>query len=68
MSIPLASWVVQMGVIAERAAAVSRQLRPAIEPLSSIKNTVSNCVRNAYGESDVVSIAPGMTVPFAAGV
>ena len=64
---PSASWLVQIGVMALRAAAVSRQLRPAMLPESSMRKTVSNSVRNAYGESEVVSIAPGMTVPLAGG-
>jgi hypothetical protein len=34
-------------VIAPRAAEVSRQLRPAILPLSSIRKIVSNCVKKA---------------------
>ena len=37
--------------MAVRAALVSRQDRPAMEPESSIKKMVSNCVRNAYGLS-----------------
>lgn len=37
--------------MAERAFSVSLQLRPRILPLSSIRKTVSNCVRNAYRES-----------------
>lgn len=46
--------------------AVSRHDRPAIDPLSSIKNTVSNEVRNAYrssftAEVDVEGVAGAMT-------
>ena len=67
MSIPLASCVVQIGVIALRAAEVSRQLRPAILPESSIRKTVSNWVRKEYGESADVDILPGTTVLGCAG-
>lgn len=51
MSIPSASCDVQMGAIALSAASVSRQLRPAMLPLSSIRKTVSNSRKKAYGES-----------------
>ena len=51
MSMPSASWVVQIGVIADRAAAVSRHERPAIDPESSIRKTVSKVERKAYGLS-----------------
>lgn len=37
-----------MGTIADSASRVSRHDRPAIDPESSIKKTVSNCDRNAY--------------------
>ena len=47
MSMPSASWAVQIGVMAARAVDVSRQELPAIEPESSIKKMVSNVVRNA---------------------
>lgn len=48
---PSESYSVQMGVIASRAAEVSRQLRPAMLPLSSMRNIVSNWDRKEYGES-----------------
>ena len=37
ISIPVLSWAVQIGVIAARAAEVSRYERPAIDPQSSVK-------------------------------
>lgn len=54
-------------MIALSAAEVSRQLRPAILPESSIKKIVSNCVRNAYGESDATAVEPGRTTPLDGG-
>lgn len=60
MSIPSASWATQIGVIASRALAVSRHERPAIDPLSSIKKTVSNEVRNAYRSSFIAVVVEGM--------
>jgi len=57
MSMPSASYSVQMGVMADSASEVSRQLRPAMEPLSSMRKTVSNCARNAYGESALFELA-----------
>lgn len=56
-----------MGVMAVNADAVSRQLRPAILPLSSMRKMVSNWVRNAYGESSVNCIGPGTTAELAGG-
>ena len=53
MSMPSASWAVQIGVMAVRAADVSRQELPAMEPESSIRKMVSKVVRNAYGSSAV---------------
>ena len=47
MSMPSASWAVQIGVMAVRAADVSRQELPAMEPESSIKKMVSKVVRKA---------------------
>jgi hypothetical protein len=64
---PSESCAVQIGVMALSAAAVSRQLRPAILPLSSIRKIVSNCVRKAYGESSVICIAPGTAAEFVGG-
>lgn len=61
MSIPSTSRSVQMGAMADRAASVSRQLRPAMLPLSSTRKRVSNWLRNAYGESvPVVWLAIGV--------
>ena len=54
MSIPSASCDVQTGVMAASAAFVSRQLRPAMLPLSSMRKMVSNWRRKAYGESEEV--------------
>ena len=51
MSMPTLSWAVQMGVMAARAAEVSRHERPAMEPESSIRKIVSKVVKNAYGLS-----------------
>ena len=45
MSIPSASCSVQMGVMVFSASAVSRQERPAMEPESSIRKTVSKVER-----------------------
>lgn len=64
---PSASWAVQIGVITERASLVSRHDRPAMLPESSIRKTVSNCVRKAYLESAVVDMGPGTTAVGAAG-
>ena len=47
MSMPSLSWAVQMGAMAEIAAAVSRHLAPDMLPLSSIKKTVSKWERKA---------------------
>ena len=47
MSIPSASWAVQIGVMVARAWAVSRQERPAMEPESSIRKIVSKVERKA---------------------
>jgi len=51
MSIPSASWAVQMGVTVIRASAVWRQRLPAMEPESSITKIVSKVSRNAYASS-----------------
>lgn len=51
ISMPSLSWAVQIGVMAAKAAEVSRHERPAIDPESSIKKIVSKVVRNAYGLS-----------------
>ena len=40
---------------------------PAILPLSSMRKTVSNCVKNAYGESAVVANDPGTGLFVACG-
>ena len=45
MSIPSASYCVQIGVMACNASAVSRQERPAMEPESSIRKMVSKVAR-----------------------
>lgn len=55
MSMPSASWAVQMGVMVRRARDTSRQDRPAMLPESSIRKMVSNWLRNAYGSSGVES-------------
>ena len=47
MSIPSASWAVQIGVMLAKAAEVSRQDRPAMEPLSSMRKIVSKVARKA---------------------
>jgi hypothetical protein len=56
-----------MGVIAVSAAVVSRQLRPAILPLSSIRNLVSNSVRKAYAESAADWIGPATVAELMGG-
>ena len=69
ISMPSASWAVQIGVMDFNASAVSFQLRPAMLPLSSIKKTVSKEERKAYGSSGVEAvglvgefdIGPGLT-------
>ena len=45
MSMPSASYLVHMGVMACSASAVSRQERPAMLPESSIRNIVSKVAR-----------------------
>ena len=57
-----------MGVTALRAAAVSLQDRPAIEPESSIKKIVSKLLKNAYGLSAAVVIGPGTMAAEAGGL
>ena len=47
MSIPSLSCWVQTGAMVARAAAVSRQDRPAMEPESSIRKIVSKVLRKA---------------------
>jgi len=47
MSIPSASWAVQIGVMVRRARDTSRHERPAMLPESSIRKIVSNWLRNA---------------------
>ncbi len=47
MSIPSLSWAVHIGVMDLRASEVSRHERPAIDPESSIRKTVSKVDRNA---------------------
>lgn len=51
MSIPSASWAVQIGVMVIRASAVCRQRPPAMDPESSITKIVSKVSRNAYASS-----------------
>jgi hypothetical protein len=51
MSIPSASWAVQMGVMVIRASAVWRQRLPAMDPESSITKMVSKVSRKAYASS-----------------
>lgn len=51
MSMPSASCLVQIGVMDLRAAATSRQERPAMLPESSMRKTVSKVPRKAKGSS-----------------
>jgi len=51
MSMPSLSWATHIGVIASRAADVSFQRDPAIEPESSIRKIVSKVARKAYWSS-----------------
>ena len=48
MSMPSLSKAVQIGVMADKAALVSRQERPAMDPESSMTKMVSNLERKAY--------------------
>jgi hypothetical protein len=73
MSIPSASWAVQMGVTVIRASAVWRQRLPAMEPESSITKIVSKVSRNAYassatGAERLLLDATGCTAAFGAAV
>lgn len=73
MSIPSASWAVQMGVMVIRASAVWRQRLPAMEPESSITKIVSKVSRNAYassatGAEGLLLDAMGWTAAFGAAV
>jgi len=54
MSMPSASWAVQMGVMVLRASCVSRHERPDMLPESSMRKTVSKVERM---EKPVSSIA-----------
>lgn len=56
MSMPLASWSVQIGVMARRAALVSFQRSPCMEPLSSMRKMVSKEERKAYLSSAEVML------------
>jgi hypothetical protein len=49
-----------MGVMVMRASAVCRQRLPAMDPESSITNTVSNVSRNAYASSATGTSAEGL--------
>jgi hypothetical protein len=60
MSIPSASWAVQMGVMVIRASAVWRQRLPAMEPESSITKIVSKVSRKAYASSAMGAGAEGL--------
>lgn len=51
MSMPSLSWAVQIGVMALSASDVSRHERPAMDPESSMRNTVSNVVKKSYALS-----------------
>jgi len=48
MSTPSESCAVQIGTIAANADEVCRQFEPTIEPLSSMRKTVSNFLSPAY--------------------
>lgn len=73
MSIPSASWAVQIGVMVIRASAVCRQMPPAMDPESSITKIVSKVSRNAYassatGAEGLLLDALGWTAAFGAAV